>query len=121
MQFGHPTLLRAPGLSGHRANALDKWFHELRKEALQMVYVGMDVHRKRTQVGVIDERGEEISDRNFPNDPGERAPMLMTLEHCLPVLAGIKVVLSVERSTLTPAAAGSFGSYQKENGSGLAG
>jgi transposase len=55
-------------------------FHELRKEALQMVYVGMDVHRKRTQVAVINEKGEEVSNRNFPNDPGELAPMLMALE-----------------------------------------
>ena len=31
-------------------------FKELRKEALYMVYVGMDVHRKRTQVAVLDER-----------------------------------------------------------------
>ena len=46
-------------------------FHELRKEALRMVYVGMDVHRKRTQVAVIDERGEELSNRNFRNDPAE--------------------------------------------------
>jgi hypothetical protein len=39
-----------------------------------------------------------------------------SFEHCLPVLAGVKVVLSVESSTLTPAAAGSFGSYEKETG-----
>lgn len=45
-----------------------------------MVYVGMDVHRKRTQVAVIDERGEELSNRNFRNAPGELGPMLMTLE-----------------------------------------
>lgn len=45
-----------------------------------MVYVGMDVHRKRTQVAVINEKGEEVSNRNFPNDPGELAPMLMALE-----------------------------------------
>jgi transposase len=45
-----------------------------------MVYVGMDVHRKRTQVAVVDERGEELSNRNFRNDPAELAPILMTLE-----------------------------------------
>lgn len=45
-----------------------------------MVYVGMDVHRKRTQVAVIDGKGEEVSNRNFRNDPSELAPMLMTLE-----------------------------------------
>lgn len=51
-----------------------------------MVYVGMDVHRKRTQVAVIDERGEELSNRNFRNDPEELAPMLMTLEPGTPVV-----------------------------------
>jgi hypothetical protein len=45
-----------------------------------MVYVGMDVHRKRTQVAVMDEGGEELSNRNFCNDPAEFVPMLMTLE-----------------------------------------
>ena len=50
-----------------------------------MVYVGMDVHRRRTQVAVIDEKGKEVSNRDFPNDPGELAPMLMTLEPGTPV------------------------------------
>jgi transposase len=54
-------------------------FHELRKEALQMVYVGMDVHRKRTQVAVLDEEGTEVFNRNVSNDPGEVAPLLMSL------------------------------------------
>jgi transposase len=51
-----------------------------------MVYVGMDVHRKRTQVAVIDERGEELSNRNFPNDPAELAPALMMLDAGTPVV-----------------------------------
>lgn len=51
-----------------------------------MVYVGMDVHRKRTQVAVIDERGEELSNRNFRNDPAELGPVLMTLEPGTPVV-----------------------------------
>ena len=50
-----------------------------------MVYVGMDVHRKRTQVAVMDEGGEELSNRNFRNDPAEFVPMLMTLEPGTPV------------------------------------
>jgi transposase len=54
-------------------------FHELRKEALHMVYVGMDVHRKRTQVAVLDERGEEVLNRNLPNDRGEISPLLLSL------------------------------------------
>lgn len=44
-----------------------------------MVYVGMDVHRKRTQVAVLDERGVEVLNRNLPNDPGELTPLLMSL------------------------------------------
>jgi transposase len=51
-----------------------------------MVYVGMDVHRKRTQVAVIDESGEELSNRNFRNDPTELGPMLLTLEPGTPVV-----------------------------------
>src|SRR6516162_8680296 len=31
------------------------------------VYVGIDVHRKRSQVAVIDARGEVIANRNVPN------------------------------------------------------
>jgi transposase len=54
-------------------------FHELRKEALQMVYVGMDVHRKRTQVAAMDQQGTEILNRNLPNDVGQIAPLLMSL------------------------------------------
>lgn len=44
-----------------------------------MVYVGMDVHRKRTQVAVLDERGAEVLNRNLPNDPDELTPLLMSL------------------------------------------
>ena len=44
-----------------------------------MVYVGMDVHRKRTQVAVLDQRGTEILNRNLSNDPGEITPLLMSL------------------------------------------
>ena len=51
-----------------------------------MVYVGMDVHRKRTQVAVMDDRGEELSNGNYRNDPAEFAPMLMTLEPGTPVV-----------------------------------
>ena len=31
------------------------------------VYVGIDVHRKRSQVAVIDEGGEVLANRNVPN------------------------------------------------------
>ena len=31
------------------------------------VYVGIDVHRKRSQVAVIDQGGEVLANRNVPN------------------------------------------------------
>ena len=31
------------------------------------VYVGIDVHRKRSQVAVIDAKGKVIANRNVPN------------------------------------------------------
>ena len=31
------------------------------------VYVGIDVHRKRSQVAVIDRSGEVLANRNVPN------------------------------------------------------
>jgi len=41
---------------------------ELGKEAPVMsVYVGIDVHRKRSQLAVIDARGEVLVNRNVPN------------------------------------------------------
>jgi transposase len=32
------------------------------------IYVGMDVHRKRSQVAVVDEAGNPQRNRNVPND-----------------------------------------------------
>ncbi|MBI4259727.1 MAG: hypothetical protein HY658_04080 [Actinobacteria bacterium] len=51
-----------------------------------MVYVGMDVHRKRTQVAILDERGTEVLNRNVPNDPGELTAILGELEPGTPVV-----------------------------------
>jgi hypothetical protein len=31
------------------------------------VYVGIDVHRKRSQVAVVDQAGEALVNRNVPN------------------------------------------------------
>ena len=36
-----------------------------------MVYVGMDVHRKRTQVAILDNTGQQLTNRNLPNE-GQR-------------------------------------------------
>ena len=51
-----------------------------------MVYVGMDVHRKRTQVAVMDERGTEILNRKVPNDPAELTAILGPLDPGTPVV-----------------------------------
>jgi transposase len=51
-----------------------------------MVYVGMDVHRKRTQVAIMEEDGTEILNRNVPNDPAELSPVLGSLEPGTPVV-----------------------------------
>jgi hypothetical protein len=49
------------------------------------VYVGMDVHRKRSQVAVLDEGGTQLLNRNLPNDPTELAPVLGQLASGTPV------------------------------------
>ncbi len=51
-----------------------------------MVYVGLDVHRKRTQVAIVDERGQEVVNRNVPNDPGELTALLGALQAGTPVV-----------------------------------
>ena len=51
-----------------------------------MVYVGLDVHRKRTQVAIMQEDGTEILNRNVVNDPAELSPLLGTLEPGTPVV-----------------------------------
>src|SRR5260370_12326477 len=49
------------------------------------VYVGMDVHRKRTQVAILDGEGTEILNRNVPNEGGKLASILSSLEPGTPV------------------------------------
>jgi transposase len=44
------------------------------------VYVGMDVHRKRSQVALLDHDGTQLLNRNLPNDPTELIPILGQLE-----------------------------------------
>jgi hypothetical protein len=36
-----------------------------------MVYVGVDLHRKRSQVVVVDAEGQSLLSRRIDNDPGE--------------------------------------------------
>jgi hypothetical protein len=51
-----------------------------------MVYVGMDVHPKRTQVAVLGEDGTQLMNRNVPNDPGELAAILGPLGRGTPAV-----------------------------------
>src|SRR5829696_9454357 len=56
-----------------------------RKEALMTVYVGMDVHRKRSQVAIVDDAGVQQRNRNLANDPAKLVPILGTLPPGTPV------------------------------------
>src|SRR6266545_2624363 len=49
------------------------------------VYVGMDVHRKRSQVAIVDQAGGVQRNRNLPNDPAELQPILGGLPAGTPV------------------------------------
>ncbi len=49
------------------------------------VYVGMDVHRKRSQVAIVDQAGAVQRNRNVPNDPAELQPILGGLPAGTPV------------------------------------
>jgi hypothetical protein len=49
------------------------------------IYVGMDVHRKRSQVAVVDEAGNQQRNRNVPNDPAKLIPILGGLPPGTPV------------------------------------
>ena len=49
------------------------------------VYVGMDVHRKRSQVAVVDDTGVLQRNRNVANDPAKLVPILGVLPPGTPV------------------------------------
>ena len=49
------------------------------------VYVGMDVHRKRSQVAIVDEDGVQQRNRNLANDPAKLVPILGALPAGTPV------------------------------------
>jgi hypothetical protein len=48
-------------------------------------YVGMDVHRKRSQVAIVDAAGAQQGNRNVPNDPAQLVPILGALPPGTPV------------------------------------
>jgi hypothetical protein len=41
------------------------------------VYVGMDLHRKRSQVTIMDDAGVQQRNRNLANDPAQLVPVGM--------------------------------------------
>jgi transposase len=49
------------------------------------VYVGMDVHRRRSQVAIVDDAGAPQRNRNVPNDPAQLVPILGALAPGTPV------------------------------------
>jgi transposase len=49
------------------------------------IYVGMDVHRKRSQIAVLDDAGVQQRNRNVPNDPAKLVPILGALAPGTPV------------------------------------
>jgi hypothetical protein len=49
------------------------------------VYVGMDVHRKRSQVAIVDAAGAQQRHRNLANDPAKLVPILGALPPGTPV------------------------------------
>jgi transposase len=49
------------------------------------VYVGMDVHRKRSQVAIVDAAGVQQRNRNLANDPAKLIPVLGALAPGTPV------------------------------------
>ena len=55
------------------------------KEAV-VVYVGLDVHRRRTQVAALDEDGRELFNRNVPNDVEKLGDVLVGFDPGTPVV-----------------------------------
>jgi transposase len=49
------------------------------------VYVGMDVHRKRSQIAIVDAAGDQQRNRNLANDPAKLVPVLGALPPGTPV------------------------------------
>ena len=49
------------------------------------VYVGMDVHRRRSQIAIVDQAGDQQRNRNLANDPAKLVPFLGVLPPGTPV------------------------------------
>src|SRR6266480_5418131 len=46
------------------------WYRAREGGPVMSVYVGIDVHRKRSQVAIVDECGKVLANRNVPNEVG---------------------------------------------------
>jgi transposase len=51
-----------------------------------VVYVGLDVHRRRTQVAAVDAEGHELFNRNVPDDVEKPGDVLVGFEPGTPVV-----------------------------------
>jgi transposase len=51
-----------------------------------VLYVGLDVHRRRTQVAAVDDEGHELFNRNVPNDLEKLGDVLDGFEPGTPVV-----------------------------------
>jgi hypothetical protein len=49
------------------------------------VYVGMDVHRKHSQIAIVDDAGDQLRNRNLVIDPAKLVPVLGVLPPGTPV------------------------------------
>jgi hypothetical protein len=67
------------------------------------VSVGMDVHRKRSQVAVVDDAGIQQRNRNVPNHPTKLVPILGALPPGTPVAFEAAYGPSVARRSPRPA------------------
>jgi hypothetical protein len=54
------------------------------------LYVGMDVHRKRSQIAVLDAAGDEQRNRNVPNAPVKLVPILAYCRRRTPAREGAR-------------------------------
>lgn len=59
-----------------------------------MLYVRLDVHRRRTQVAALDEDGYELFNRNVPNDVEKLGHVLVGFEPGTPVVFEARSVIA---------------------------
>ena len=86
-----------------------------------VLYVGLDVHRRRTQVAAVDEDGHELFNRNVPNDVEKLGDVLVGFEPGTPVVFeatygwGLLAEMGFEAHLAHPAACKAIASAQLKN------